>query len=131
MAAQTPEVKYLLSDDKSRVTISINNSEATFNTKEFEGLLGWLGVVRSQMIPIVPAAVQDGMQVSQLTHVFLGHLKDKTPLPVESGMVMAVRSEMYGWLEFTAQPEFCRGMAAWLQSEGQPAADVQPTPPPK
>jgi hypothetical protein len=129
MSAQIPEVKYALTDDRTKVTIGINGSEAAFSTKEFEGLLGWLGTIRTQMAPTVAPAVQEGMQVSQLTHVFLGHRKGMPPVPAQSGMVIAARSEMYGWLEFTAEPEFCRGMIAWMNSSAE-QSEVQPTPPP-
>ncbi len=130
MSTQMPEVKYALTDDKANVTVSINGSEATFTTREFEGLLGWLGTIRSQMTPIVAPEVHEGMQVSQLSHVFLGHRKDMPPVPAESGMVVAVRSDLFGWFEFTAEPEFCRGMIAWLNSTGAPQ-EIQPTPPPR
>jgi hypothetical protein len=128
MSTQTPEIKYVLSDDKAKVTISINDAEASFTTKEFEGLIGWLGVIRSQMTPTVAPEVHEGMQVTQLSHVYLGHRKGMPPVPNESGMVIAARSDLFGWFEFTAEPEFCRGMAAWMNSTA--AGTVQPTPPP-
>jgi hypothetical protein len=130
MATQIPEVKYALTDDRTKVALSINGSEATFTTKEFEGFLGWLGTIRTQMAPPVPTEVAEGMQVSQLTHVFLGHRKGMPPVPAESGMVVAVRSELFGWFEFAADPEFCRGMIAWMNSTGAPQ-QVEPTPPPQ
>jgi hypothetical protein len=130
MSTQIPEVKYALSDDKAKVTLSINGSEAAFTTREFEGFLGWLGVIRAQMTPMVPADVSPGMQVSQLSHVYLGHRQNMPGVPAESGMVIAVRSDLFGWLEFMADPEFCRGMITWMNSSDAPQP-VQPTPPPQ
>jgi hypothetical protein len=128
MSTTPPEIKYDLNQDKSSVTISIDGKDVVFTTVEFERLIGWLGVIRAQMTPSVPPAVQEGMQVSQLSHVFLGHRKGMPPGPLESGMVIAVRSDLFGWLEFTAAPEFCSGMVDWMKSGGK--TDVEPTPPP-
>jgi hypothetical protein len=130
MSNQPPEIKYVLAEDKAKVTVSVNGAEATFTTKEFESLIGWLGVIRSQMTPMVAPEVHEGMQVSQLSHVYLGHRKGLSPNPAESGMVVAARSDMFGWFEFTAEPEFCRGMIAWMNSAGGQDA-VLPTPPPQ
>jgi hypothetical protein len=130
MSAQIPEINYVLAETRDKVAISINGAEASFTTKEFEALIGWLGVIRSQMTPIVAPQVHDGMQVTKLSHIFLGHRKDMPPVPLESGMVFAARSDLFGWMEFTAEPEFCRGMLAWMNSTAAPQ-DVEPTPAPQ
>ncbi|CAN5147695.1 hypothetical protein BH11PSE11_BH11PSE11_06340 [soil metagenome] len=124
--SEIPQIKFALSDDKSSVVITVNANDVTFKTQELEHFIGWLGVIRSQMSPGVPTGISEGMSVSQLSHLFLGHRDGLTPLPIESGAVVAARSEMFGWMEFTADADFCRGLISWMNTKATP----QPTAPP-
>ena len=131
MSITPSEIKFTLNDDRSVVTLTINGTDAKFSAQDFENLLGWLGGIRAQMQPAVPTAISANTQMLPLAQLVIAHPAGAVGTPTETGAVFAARSEMFGWLQFIAEPKFCEGIRNWLGSAPPAGSDVLPTPVPK
>lgn len=115
MQVNLPNISYVISDDKMNVTLTIDDKKYEIQVIHLESLINWLGKLRADMNPPVPAtSPSDAKQCHHLSSLFVSHLEGTSCHPCVDGAAFLAKSENFGWLHFQADADFCRGLVSWL-----------------
>lgn len=113
--------EYALNEQRTEATIEINGTQVSLTAEQLENAIAYLGALRSQMIPAVPASMPphrmlplDFLQAERIGN---------TDNPTGGGAVFSARSPYFGWLQIHMSPEWCSGLVSYFKGD-----DLAPPP---
>lgn len=115
-----PASHLVLSRADDGVRLRLPEADVVMTVAALEELISELGKIRASMSPEVPQSIWGtNARVFALETVFISDLDAQNHDALQHGALLVGRSPEYGWAQFVARPEACRGLLAWLSGERQ------------
>jgi hypothetical protein len=112
-------VRSTLSDNGETISLSLRDPALELKAKDLDVLIALLGHYRAQMKPAIPVDQAAAQWAQYADHVQVLHIqKDGKTMPIETGALFLFQNPRFGWFQFPATAEFCRGLIPWLQGKG-------------
>lgn len=110
------------------VHLRLPGADMVMTAATLEELIAELGKIRASMSPEVPRSIWGtNAKVFALETLFISDLDAQNHDALQHGALLVGRSPEYGWAQFVARPEACRGLLAWLSGERQELGIQAPT----
>ena len=120
MSEAPKALDWTFDEDKKTISITWPSQTMQFSAHDLEQFLTALGLLRSEMAPRVPVNLPDDLSTIEFhKHMFVQAMPSRagTRVPTDVGAYLALQSPLFGWFEYYLDPEYCRGLIAWLQGD--------------
>ena len=100
--------EWVLDEDKGGVTLVLQGTKVHWATRDLEIATEWLGHLREQLLPPVPASEHLSAELMPVDTVRVIPIGPRPP--VEIGGRIVFRSAQFGWFEYPASPAGCTAL---------------------
>ena len=118
MSDAAKPLEWTIAEDKKTISVTWPSQTMQFSANDLHDLLAALGFLRSELSPRVPVSLPDDPSTVKFhKHMHIrALLRDEgTRVPTDVGAFLALQSPLFGWFDYYLDPEYCRGLVAWLQ----------------
>lgn len=121
MTETSKTLEWTIDEDKKTIAITWPSKTMQFSAQDLHDLQTALGSLRNELLPPVPVSLPEDLRTMQFhRHMHIRALlrDDGSRVPTEVGAFLAFQSPLFGWFDYYLDPEYCRGLVAWLQGHG-------------